>query len=33
MHGHDKCPLGHFRCMLELGENQVYQEILKLLCP
>lgn len=32
-HGHDRCPQGHFRCMLELGENQVYEEILKLLCP
>jgi len=33
MHGHDKCPLGHFRCMLNLSEDKVYEEITKLLCP
>lgn len=33
LHGHHACPAGHFRCMLELREEQVYEEILKVLCP
>lgn len=33
LHGHRSCPQGHFRCMLELSEDQVFQEVKKLLCP
>ena len=33
LHGHQACPAGHFRCMLDLREEQVYKEILKVLCP
>lgn len=27
LHGHDRCPLGHFRCMLDLEVNQVFAEV------
>jgi heptosyltransferase-2 len=30
MHGHDRCPLGHFRCMLDLEVNQVFAEVNRL---
>jgi heptosyltransferase-2 len=33
LHGHDRCPLGHFRCMLDLEVNQVFGEVSQLLCP
>jgi heptosyltransferase-2 len=33
LHGHDRCPLGHFRCMLDLDVNQVFGEVNQLLCP
>jgi heptosyltransferase-2 len=33
LHGHHKCPQGHFRCMLDLNEAKVYEEINQLLCP
>lgn len=32
LHGHDRCPLGHFRCMLDLEVNQVFSEVNRLLC-
>jgi heptosyltransferase-2 len=33
LHGHQKCPLQHFRCMLEIEVNQVFQEVKEKLCP
>jgi heptosyltransferase II len=32
LHGHHKCPLHHFRCMLEIEVDQVFREV-KDLCP
>ncbi len=32
LHGHDVCPKGHFRCMLELSPEAVYLEAEALLC-
>jgi heptosyltransferase-2 len=32
LHGHHRCPLVHFRCMLELGPEDVYLQAEGLLC-
>lgn len=32
LHGHDACPLGHFRCMKDLDSQSVFDEVKKLLC-
>lgn len=32
LHGHDRCPLVHFRCMRELSVDAVFTEVSKLLC-
>lgn len=32
LHGHKVCPLGHFRCMLELDSEAVFNEAEKVLC-
>jgi heptosyltransferase-2 len=32
LHGHHKCPLGHFKCMLELTPEAVMVEVEKFLC-
>ena len=33
LHGGDACPLGHFRCLAELGVEQVWQEVEALITP
>jgi heptosyltransferase-2 len=33
LHGHHRCPRGHFRCMLDLEVSQVFEEAKRLLCP
>lgn len=33
LHGHARCPQGHFRCMSDLDLGMVYSEVNKLLCP
>ncbi len=33
LHGHHQCPQGHFRCMLEVSVDSVFDEVKKLLCP
>lgn len=32
LHGHHKCPEGHFRCMLELQSDRVMEEVDRILC-
>jgi len=29
IHGHQKCPLGHFRCMKEISAEEVYEAVVK----
>lgn len=29
IHGHQKCPLGHFKCMKEIAPEEVYQTVVK----
>ncbi len=31
LHGGDKCPEGHFRCMMELTPEMVYEKVLEVL--
>lgn len=33
LHGHHQCPQRHFRCMLEVSVDSVFNEVKKLLCP
>ncbi len=33
LHGHQRCPETHFRCMLELSPERALAEVEKLLCP
>lgn len=32
LHGHDACPLGHFKCMKDLDSQSVFDEVKKLIC-
>jgi len=29
IHGHQKCPLGHFRCMKEISAEEVFNTVVK----